>query len=108
MSSPITLNIDNRVAIITLNRPDVMNAINEPMLPPWVDALEECRSNEAENPELAEAEHELQSRMQLEARQRIEALRSQHRRSADAEDDDDDDDDDFDDDDYDVEVEYQP
>jgi enoyl-CoA hydratase/carnithine racemase len=46
MSSPITLEIDNRVAIITLNRPDVLNAINEPMLPPWVDALEECRTND--------------------------------------------------------------
>ena len=45
MSSPITLDFEGKVAIITLNRPDVMNAINEAMLPPWVDALEECRTN---------------------------------------------------------------
>ena len=37
---------DNKVAIITLNRPEVLNAINEAMLPPWVDALEECRTND--------------------------------------------------------------
>ena len=45
MSSPITLEIEGKVAVITLNRPEVLNAINEPMLPPWVDALEECRTN---------------------------------------------------------------
>ncbi|MGB1142577.1 MAG: enoyl-CoA hydratase/isomerase family protein, partial [Halioglobus sp.] len=45
MSSPILLDIDGKVATITLNRPEVMNAINEAMLPPWVDALEECRTN---------------------------------------------------------------
>lgn len=45
MSSPITLDYDHKVAVITLNRPEVMNAINEPMLPLWVDALEECRVN---------------------------------------------------------------
>ena len=45
MSSPVTLEFDNKVAVITLNRPDVLNAINEAMLPPWVDALEECRVN---------------------------------------------------------------
>ena len=46
MSSPITLERDGRVAIITLNRPEVLNAINEPMLPPWVEALEECRTDD--------------------------------------------------------------
>lgn len=45
MSSPVTLEFDNKVAIITLNRPEVLNAINEEMLPPWVAALEECRTN---------------------------------------------------------------
>ena len=43
MSSPITLDIDKRVAILTLNRPKVRNAINEEMLPPWVAALAECQ-----------------------------------------------------------------
>lgn len=46
MSSPITLAIDKKVATITLNRPDVLNAINEEMLPPWVEALEHCRTND--------------------------------------------------------------
>ena len=45
MSTPITLEVEGKVAIITLNRPEVQNAINEAMLPPWVDALEECRTN---------------------------------------------------------------
>ena len=47
MSSPILLDIDKKVATITLNRPDVRNAINEDMLPPWVAALEECRTNKS-------------------------------------------------------------
>ena len=45
MSAPILLSIENRIATITLNRPEVMNAINEEMLPLWVDALEQCRSS---------------------------------------------------------------
>lgn len=40
---PIVLTIENKIATITLNRPEVMNAINEEMLPLWVDALEQCR-----------------------------------------------------------------
>ena len=41
--------------------------------------LEECREREAAEPELAEAEAELQNRMQAEARQRIEQLRAERR-----------------------------
>lgn len=46
MTSPITLSVANKVATITLNRPDVRNAINEEMLPLWVNALEECRTSD--------------------------------------------------------------
>jgi len=46
MTSPITLTVDKRVATITLNRADVLNAINEEMLPLWVDALEHCRTSD--------------------------------------------------------------
>jgi GTP-binding protein len=62
--------------------------------------LEECRAREAADPALAVIEKELQGRMQLEARQRIEELRASWRAEPL-------DDDDFDDDDYDVEVEYR-
>tara|TARA_R110002110_G_scaffold415748_1_gene654803 strand:+ start:32561 stop:33775 length:1215 start_codon:yes stop_codon:yes gene_type:complete len=73
--------------------------------------LEDCAAMEAADPELLEAERELQTKMQEEARQRIADLRAQHRaeavaaRAAAAGGDDDDD---FDDDDYDVDVEYVP
>lgn len=71
--------------------------------------LEECRVRENEDPELAEEEREMQTRMQEEARQRIADLRAQHQKEPEAGvDDSDDDSDDFDDDDYDVEVEYVP
>jgi GTP-binding protein len=63
--------------------------------------LDECRAREAADPELAREEQELQSRMQEEARQRIEDLRASLRERSD------DEDDDFDEDDYDVEVEYR-
>lgn len=63
--------------------------------------LEKCRAKEAADPELAEVERELQSRMQLEARQRIEALRAARRRASTEEGD-------VDDDNCDVEVEYRP
>jgi GTP-binding protein len=65
--------------------------------------LEECRAREASDPELLEAEHVLQTRMQEEARERIALLRERHRRGPEEEQDDD-----FDDDEYDVEVEYVP
>ncbi len=63
--------------------------------------LEECRAREAADPQLALAEQEMQSRMQLEARQRIDELRADLRSAAlEGEDD-------FDDDDFEVEVEYR-
>jgi GTPase len=63
--------------------------------------LEECRAREAADPQLAVAEQEMQSRMQLEARQRIDELRADLRSAAlEGEDD-------FDDDDFEVEVEYR-
>jgi GTP-binding protein len=67
--------------------------------------LEECRAREAADPGLLVAEQELQHRMQVEARERIEELRAVLRARSD--DDDEEDDDDFDDDDFDVEVEYR-
>lgn len=60
--------------------------------------LESQREREAADPAVAEAERDLQARMQREARERIAALRAGRRKLQD-------DDDDFDDDD-DVEVEY--
>ena len=68
--------------------------------------LDEYKAAEEAEPELAEAEGDLQSRMQLEARERIEKLRADAReeaRAARLEGADEDDDDDFD-----VEVEYVP
>jgi len=63
--------------------------------------LEECRAREAADPQLAAAEQEMQSRMQLEARQRIDELRAELRREAlEGEDD-------IDDEDFEVEVEYR-
>jgi GTP-binding protein len=72
--------------------------------------LEEWRSQEAADPEVAEAELQRQKALQSEARERIEELRLQRRNGEFNKDDagDDFDDDDFDDDDYDVEVEYVP
>lgn len=58
--------------------------------------LEQCREEEAADPEVAEAELQTQRRMQREARQRIAELRGGVSRVDD------------DDDDYDVEVEYVP
>jgi GTPase len=68
-----------------------------------MERLEECWDAEREDPEVAEHERELQSRMQREARDRIEALR--RRPKTDGLDDDDFDDED---DDHDVEVIYTP
>ena len=71
-------------------------------------ALEKIKAQEAESPELAEAEREQQTKMQQEARDRIEALREQYRQEARQQAEETSDDDDEDDDDYDVEVEYAP
>jgi GTP-binding protein len=69
--------------------------------------LEECWEAEREDPEVAEHERELQSKMQREARDKIESLRGQ-RKSVNQDDDDDDGDDFDDDDDHDVEIIYSP
>jgi GTP-binding protein len=66
--------------------------------------LEKCHAEAEDNPELVAQERELQSRMQLEARQRIEELRATHRKAPAEEEEEEDED--FDDDD--VEVEYRP
>jgi GTP-binding protein len=70
--------------------------------------LEARRAAELADPDLAEAERQLQLAMQDEARQRVEEYRARMRSRSRGEGDADHDDDDFDDDDYDVEVEYVP
>lgn len=65
--------------------------------------LEENRAREAADPALADVEKELQTRMQLEARLRIDQLRAEQRRAPLE----DGDIDDLDDDDFDVEVEHR-
>ena len=69
--------------------------------------LEDCKAREAVDSELVRIESELQTRMQEEARQRIEDLRTLRRQEA-ADAKEQGDDDDFDDDDFDVDVEYAP
>jgi GTP-binding protein len=66
-----------------------------------MSALERRRAAERDDPALAEAEQASQARMQVEARERIAALRSRRRPG-------DDGGDDFDDDDHEVEIEYAP
>jgi len=75
-----------------------------PMCGDLMSYLEECRAREVAQPELAEAEKELQSRMQLEGRQRIDELRAEQSRAPLE----DDDIDDIDDDDFEIDVEYHP
>ncbi|OUS13729.1 GTPase ObgE [Gammaproteobacteria bacterium 53_120_T64] len=72
------------------------------------DYLEDCRRREAELPEVAQAERDMQTRMQLEARAQIEKLRLQRQQEKTAEQELDDEDDDDDDDDHEVEVVYTP
>ncbi|MEX2643036.1 MAG: enoyl-CoA hydratase-related protein [Acetobacterales bacterium] len=40
---------DDKVAVITLNRPDKRNAFTQEMIDAWLDALEECRTSDAIN-----------------------------------------------------------
>lgn len=71
------------------------------------DYLDDCRSRESEFPEAAQAERDMQTSMQLEAREQIEKLRlqRQHAKTAEQELEDEDDEDD---DDHEVEVVYSP
>ncbi|MBL4783562.1 MAG: Obg family GTPase CgtA [Porticoccaceae bacterium] len=71
------------------------------------DYLEGCRSREAEFPDVAQAERDMQTRMQLEAREQIEKLRLQ-RQQAKSSAQELEDEDDEDDDDHEVEVVYTP
>ena len=41
----ILLDVEDRIATITLNRPDRKNAINTNMVNNWVEILDECRNN---------------------------------------------------------------
>ena len=41
----ILLDIEDKIATITLNRPDRKNAINTDMVNNWVEILDECRDN---------------------------------------------------------------
>ena len=43
---PILLDIQDKIATITLNRPDRKNAINTDMVNGWVEILDECRDND--------------------------------------------------------------
>ncbi len=70
--------------------------------------LEEVWEIERADPEKAEAEQVLQSKMQSEAREHIQALREKHHAARKAIREAKKEDDDFDDDDYDVEVTYAP
>ncbi len=69
------------------------------------DYLDDCRSRESEFPEVAQAERDMQTSMQLEAREQIEKLRLQRQPSKTAEQELEDEDDD---DDHEVEVVYTP
>ena len=49
MSATILTHIDNKVQIITLNRPEKKNAFNQEMIDAWAKALEEAKTNENVN-----------------------------------------------------------
>lgn len=92
-------------AISALNREGV-----EPICGDVMSFIEERNQLEQENPEILAEEQAIQTRMQEESRERIQALAQARKmaRLAASENGEDDDDDDFDDDDYDVEIVYQP
>ncbi len=49
MAENLIFEIKNRIATITLDRPEKLNAFTDEMLSAWLDALEECRSSDAVN-----------------------------------------------------------
>lgn len=49
MAEYLLFEIRNKIATITLNRPDKLNAFNDEMLQAWLAALEECRVSDAVN-----------------------------------------------------------
>ena len=49
MAENLIFEIRNRIATITLNRPEKLNAFTDPMLDAWIQALEECRASDAVN-----------------------------------------------------------
>lgn len=46
MAPPLLLDIENKIATITLNRPDQFNSLSPEMMDLWVDALEACRTDD--------------------------------------------------------------
>ena len=46
MTDQILFETKDKIATITLNRPEALNAFSEEMIRAWVDALRECRDND--------------------------------------------------------------
>ena len=42
----ITLDVDNHIALVTLNRPDALNALNDQLMSELADALKGCQEND--------------------------------------------------------------
>ena len=42
----ITVDVDNHIALVTLNRPDAMNALNDQLMTELADALKSAQENE--------------------------------------------------------------